>query len=136
MGAGETQGNVERVRQAYAAYEQTGVEALYPFLAPDVEWDMTKTALDSRVHRGHPGVRQFFAGLAKTWESFNFRYDEYIEAGDEVVAIGRFFGCGQASGIEIEAPMVHIWTVRDGIGVRLQAYLDRKQALAAVGLSE
>jgi ketosteroid isomerase-like protein len=128
--------NVEHVRAAYAAYERAGVEALYPYLSPNVEWDMTKTALDSRVHRGHRGVRQFFGGLAKTWESFRFRYDEYIDAGDEILAIGRFFGCGLASGIEIEAPIVHIWTIRDGIGVRLEAYLDREQAFAAVGLTD
>jgi ketosteroid isomerase-like protein len=97
---------------------------------------MTKTTLDSRVHRGHDGVREFFTGLSRTWKTYSFRYEEYIDAGDEVLAIGRFHGRGQASGIEIEAPIVHIWTVRAGIGVRLQAYLDREQALEAVGLRE
>jgi ketosteroid isomerase-like protein len=128
--------NVERVREAYAAYQGGGIEALFPYFAPDIEWDMTTTALDSRIHTGHEGVRRFFRGLAKTWEDVSFSYKEYIDAGDEVVAIGRFHGRGKASGVELESVMVHIWTVRDGMGVRLRAYLDREQALDAVGLGE
>ena len=128
--------NVEIVQAAYAAYEAGGVDSLYAYLAPDMEWDMTKTALDASVHRGHEGVRRFFEGLARAWEGFTFRYDEYLDAGDEVVAVGRFSGRGIASGVEVEAPIVHIWTLRNGKGVCLQAYLDRREALAAVGLRE
>jgi uncharacterized protein len=125
---------VERVQAAYADYEQGGVDALFPYFAPDIEWDMTGTSLDSRVHVGHEGVTRFFEGLAKTWEDFRFSYDEYLDAGEQVVAIGSFTARGKSSGVEVEAVMVHVWTVRDGMGVRLQAYLDRQQALAAVGL--
>jgi ketosteroid isomerase-like protein len=128
--------NVDRVKQAYEAYLRDGWEALLPYLAPDVEWDMTKTALDGHLHQGHDGVRAFFEALAATWDGFRFSYDEFMDVddADAVVAIGKFHGRGRASRIEVDALMVHVWTLQEGIGVRLRAYLDRDQALEAVGL--
>lgn len=126
--------NVETVRRAYAAYDRGGFDALFAYLAVNIEWDMTKTTLDSHVYQGHDEVRRFFAGLAKLWDTFSFTYDEYIDAGDEVLAIGRLRARGKGSGVELETPVVHIWTLSDGVAVRLQAYLDRDQAMAAVGL--
>jgi ketosteroid isomerase-like protein len=40
------------------------------------------------------------------------------------------------SGAVVEAPMAHVWTIRDGQAIRLRQFLDREQALEAAGLSE
>jgi ketosteroid isomerase-like protein len=44
-------------------------------------------------------------------------------------------GRGKESGIEVEAPVAHLWTLRDGKGVRIRV-LDRETALEAAGLRE
>jgi ketosteroid isomerase-like protein len=37
----------------------------------------------------------------------------------------RASGRGKGSGIEIEAPVAHLWTMRDGRGVMVQMFSDR-----------
>src|SRR5947209_3398414 len=120
--------NVEIVRAAYSAYKDEGVEGLFPYFAPDIEWDMTKTRVADRVYTGPDGVREFFERLGKAWEEYAFRYKTFLNADDEVLAIGGFRGRAAGSGIEVEAPLVHIWKMRDGKGVRLRAYLDYCEA--------
>ena len=39
---------------------------------------------------------------------------------------------GKGSGIEVEARYAHVWTMRDGKGVRVDAYADRDAALEAL----
>jgi len=124
--------NVDRVREAYASYEREGVEGLYPYFDPEIEWDMTKTGIAARVFLGEAGVRQFFDILGHTWEGFWFRYDQFLDAGDDVLALGRFGGRARGSGVELDATVVHTWTLRDGLGVRLRAYLHEEEALADV----
>ncbi len=36
---------------------------------------------------------------------------------------------GRASGIEVDTRYAHVWTMRDGSGVRVDAYRDPDQAL-------
>lgn len=127
--------NVEIVRAAYFAYVDGGVDALFPYFDSGVEWDMTKTGVADQVYWGPDGVREFFERLAKAWNEYTFRYQTYLDAGDEVLAIGSFRGQARGTANKLDVPLVHIWKLRDGKAVRLRAYLDYSEALeAAVGL--
>ena len=70
------------------------------------------------------------------FEDFSIDVDEIFDRGEEVVVFLRFRGRGRGSDAEIEAPMAHVWTIRDGKAIRLRQFLNREQALEAVGLSE
>ena len=59
-----------------------------------------------------------------------------IDAGDQVVAVIHEREVGRASGARVEASHLAVWTLADGKVVRLQTFLDRQEALEAVGLSE
>jgi ketosteroid isomerase-like protein len=48
----------------------------------------------------------------------------------------RLTGHAVASGIPIDMQMAQVYTMRDGRAARLVEYLDREEALEAVGLSE
>jgi hypothetical protein len=53
----------------------------------------------------------------------------------EVLRSG-YAAIGQESGAAAEARAAHEFTIRDGLPVRFKAYLDRSEALEAVGLRE
>ena len=76
------------------------------------------------------------AALSEAFEDFHFEPEKFVEAGDNVVALLRARGRGKGSGIVVERPVAHVWTFRDGEPVRVQIYLDRAQAMEAVGVSE
>ena len=68
--AGRTQ-DIEVVRAIYDAFNARDVDAALPFVAEDAEVDLR----DGRPHgcpdpyRGHDGLREYFADVARTWRS-------------------------------------------------------------------
>jgi ketosteroid isomerase-like protein len=132
-----SQENVEIVRLGYQALNKGGVEAVLPFLDPDFEMQISpEVGPEPQTVYGHDGVRQWFAAALDVLESIRMEPDELVDAGDRVVAPVRIIATGRGSGIESEQRVTQVWTVRDGRAVRMNAYIDRKAALEAAGLSE
>jgi ketosteroid isomerase-like protein len=44
-------------------------------------------------------------------------------------------GRGRGSSLEIDAQWAHVWTFRDGKATRVEGFLDPREALESVGLS-
>jgi ketosteroid isomerase-like protein len=55
---------------------------------------------------------------------------------ERVLVFLRLRGIGTGSGVEVEAPIAHLLTLRDRQVVRLASYIDRRKALEAAGLRE
>jgi ketosteroid isomerase-like protein len=73
----------------------------------------------------------------EVWEEFRLEPDEFVDGGDRVVVIGRWVGKGRGSGIEVQRPVAHVFTLHDGRVVRVElGYTGRGDALEATGLSE
>jgi ketosteroid isomerase-like protein len=53
-----------------------------------------------------------------------------------VLALCEMRGRGRGSGAETEMRLAQLWTFRDGRPVRMVAYLDPDEGLAAAGLAE
>jgi len=130
--------NVKVVRAATeAAVAGDGATALNA-LDPKIEWHGTIGGLDEgRIARGHEAVAKEFAEYFQSWEGIELRVDRYIDAGDEeVVVFIHEIAKGRASGIVVETDVATVHTVRDGKIVRARSFLDREEALEAVGLRE
>jgi ketosteroid isomerase-like protein len=89
-----------------------------------------------QVLRGREGLAQLLAMLRDTWTEFRFEPERFIDAGDRVAVFVRVLAEGGTSGVATERETAHIWTVRDGRLSSVQIYLDRAQAVEAVGLQE
>ncbi|MGE5635516.1 MAG: nuclear transport factor 2 family protein [Nocardioidaceae bacterium] len=50
--------------------------------------------------------------------------EEFIDAGERVVVLGRYRGHGSDTGIPLDAPFAHIWTIHGGKAVRYRDYYD------------
>jgi ketosteroid isomerase-like protein len=87
-----------------------------------------------QVLRGREGFAQLVGMLRETWTEFRFEAERFIDAGGRVAVFVRVLAEGGASGAATERKTAHIWTVRDGRLSSIQIYLDRAQALEAVGL--
>jgi ketosteroid isomerase-like protein len=60
--------------------------------------------------------------------------DEFVDAGDRVVAIGRWVGKGRGSGVEVNQPIADVFTLHGGRVVRCEiGYSDRAKALEVAG---
>jgi ketosteroid isomerase-like protein len=127
--------NEKRVRAFYEATVPGHREALRGIQAPQVVYDLPE---------GMPIGAGHFEGLEDVLERFltnfygaldvRFFAEEFIAAGDQVVALGRITGKTRRAGVPVDVPFVHVWTVRDGYLQRLRAFTDT--ALLARALTQ
>jgi uncharacterized protein len=127
--------NVEVVRRAFEAYERGDVEAMLEEVDEEVQW---KQIEEPAPVYGRDGVREAVQRWDETWDNLRAEVDEYIDAGDCVIALIRFRGLGRASGVPVEMASYHVFTVRNGKVARMFEYGPGKRAdaLEAAGLSE
>lgn len=127
---------MEVVRRGYNAWNRQDLDAVLECLDPDVVCDFPEGGLTTGTHRGHAGVRMLMENYFDAFETFRLEPQRLVESGDRIVALNRTSGRGRGSGAEVELHPGHVWTLREGKGVRLQIFTDWDEALEAVGLSE
>jgi ketosteroid isomerase-like protein len=134
-----SQENVEVVRRVTDLMDAEGFEAALPsFLKaahPDVEWREDPAWPGSATYRGIEQIRQVILDRMATLD-FDQQTEDLIGVDDKVVVLVRWVGRGKASGAEGEISMAMVWTVREQAITRVEFFLDRAQALEAVGLRE
>jgi ketosteroid isomerase-like protein len=127
--------NVEIVRTALAALNRGDLDAAFKDAAPDAEVDLTRAVgLDSGVY-DLDEFRRLSEEFAKSWDSVRWEADEYLDAGEHVVTPFTNHLLGR-DGIDLQARGTWLWTIRDGVVVRLCLYQERQEALEAAGLRE
>jgi ketosteroid isomerase-like protein len=131
-----SQENVDLARKGYEAFARGDLDAVFELFDPEIEAHDPPEMPDAAIHRGHEAVRRDWEQTYELFEDFSIEVQETIDCGDDVVVFLHYRGRGTESGAEVEASMAHVWTTRDGKAIRLRQFLDREQALEAVGLSE
>jgi ketosteroid isomerase-like protein len=63
------------------------------------------------------------------------KVERFIDLGDQVLTLSYFDGKARDE-IEVRRPLAHLWTLRDGKVIRMNAFQDHHRALEAVGLAE
>jgi ketosteroid isomerase-like protein len=132
--------NVEIVRRSAEEFNRGGADALFDtYWAPEIVWDMTNSGLPGAgVYTGYDEVRAFMADWfsAFKFDEWELEVEELIDCGNRVVSMLRQRGRGTSSGAEVSVDFAQVVTLRAGKIVRVDNYLDRRQALEAAGLSE
>ena len=130
--------NVEIVRKAIA-YEYDGVggraeaEAIFD---PQVVMNPIHEGLDEEPAYGPDAMRDDWKRWASAFEELNVTFEEFIDAGDQVLVVAHHHGRGRKSGVMVDARYYEVYTLRDGKVSRVDEYSERDEALEAAGLSE
>jgi ketosteroid isomerase-like protein len=131
--------NVQIVREILDGIARRDAEAVSARYHPEIELDQSENPVPGLkgVYHGIDGVRKWWRRWADSWEGIEYDDEELLDAGDQVVyLVARGRVRGRASSIEIgQDPFALVWTLRDGLVVRLKLYTDHHRALAAAGLT-
>jgi ketosteroid isomerase-like protein len=126
-----TRSRMTVLRSFYDAVARGDVDAILDLLDPQVVWRTPESLPWGGTFRGHEGFRQFFAKLISQPVEPRREVQSYIDAGDRIVVQLRTFGRPKGGTTETDVPEVHVWTVRDGKIVDLEAIFDTETALRA-----
>src|SRR6187399_1032860 len=134
---------VETAQRGYAhlnrAYRSGDVNDFLPWLEeqfdPEVVFVPAGVLPESRPVKGWDGMLRYTDEQMKAFEDGSMWLEpiEYIDSEDDawLVVPYRFGGTARHTGIEVRFEFVHVFTLRDGLTVRVTVYETREQALAA-----
>ena len=126
--------NVELVKQGYANFASGNIEAVLATWDPEIEWHECKGMPfvdgDGVYIGGEAIVNQVFMKLPEYFDGFNIEISELFEAGDKVVMVGYYTGTNKATGTSFKANAIHVWTVKNGKGIRYVHAVDTASILS------
>lgn len=101
----------------------------------EVEFLASAPGVPDLRYRGLEGLADGWRDWLAPYESYRLGAEELIDAGDDVVVFARVRARTHRDGVLVEHAPAAVCTVRDGQIVRVRFYLERDQALEAVGLA-
>jgi uncharacterized protein len=114
--------NVELLNGAYEAFGRGDVPAVLAILDENIAWDAPEILPHRIPVGGRDDVAAFFRNIGDTWDEFSVEIDDVCASGDRVCMIGR--AGGTLAGKPASYGFVHAWTVRDGVCVGYDEYVD------------
>jgi hypothetical protein len=127
---------VERLKDAYAALGRGDESAALAMLDPDCEWRESAELPDVSAVRGRDAIAAFLREFLESWDRFEQTVEEVVVRGDRVGLVIHLRAVGRASGVELDTRYAHIWEMRDGLGVRVDAYRDPGAARSVLAESQ
>jgi len=132
-----SQANVAVIQSIYDGFAAGDVTAVFGAMQPDMVWNEAENFpyADGNPYVGAAAIGAgVFARLGSEWDGFTARIDELLDAGDTVIALGRYGGSYKATGQRIDAQLAHVWRLRDGKAASFQQYVDTLQVARAVSV--
>ncbi|MFI1917390.1 nuclear transport factor 2 family protein [Nocardia sp. NPDC020380] len=113
------------VRRQYLASAAGDLTALRETLAPDVEWTEMAGFPLAGTYRTPTGVTtNVMEKLAQDWTDWTAHDDTYITEGENVVVLARYTATHKSTAKPLNARVVHHFTVRSGLIVRFEQFVD------------
>ena len=130
-----SQSNVELIQGLYAAFARGDAASVMAAMDPGIVWNEAENfpCSDRNPYVGPGAIAEgVFFRLMTEWDQFQALPSEILDAGDTVVAFGRYKATYKATGVALNAQFAHIWRIADGKITGFQQYTDTAQAVRAV----
>ena len=133
-----SRGDADRIRRAYEVWNESGPAAVTErFWAEDAVYREGPGWADSGVFEGREAALARMQALIDLVGPIKVSLEELIDVGDgRFVACARMVGESAASDPPYTQSFAVVQRLRDGLVIEADYYLDRDQALAAVGLRD
>jgi ketosteroid isomerase-like protein len=125
-----SQQDVDTIKGAYDAFARQDIPGVMEAFDDAIEWDVPDSVPWGGSYRGKEEVGRFFGTLGEQLDELNVEPQEYIDAGDKVVATGRHHG--HVKGQPFETRFAMVWTMSGGKAVAFKEYSDMAPIVKAM----
>ncbi|HEX2233337.1 MAG TPA: nuclear transport factor 2 family protein [Thermoleophilaceae bacterium] len=127
--------NVEAVRQIYEGWARGDFRAGVSLYDPDVVLVLRPEFPEAGTYRGPEEIRRYMReDFLRDLDEASIAGNEFLDAGDCVVVHVTQRGTGPGSRLPVAMSYYQVWTLRDGLVVRIESIRTRREALEAAGL--
>jgi ketosteroid isomerase-like protein len=123
---------IQALRRIYDALSRWDVDEFAGDVTHDFELILPDTLPWGGTRHGRDGVEAFATIFRDHVEGQWADADDFIEAGDLIVVLGRLRGHAIATGEEFEVHFAHVWTLSDGMPSRCRSYHDTAPIMTAL----
>jgi ketosteroid isomerase-like protein len=127
--------SVELMREMVAAIQRGDYGWFMDRSDPEIVNVQPPEAPDAKTYRGHQGIVEALEDWPSQWDEFEVELVEVIDL-DEERLISVTHHRMKAREIEVEQKVTYLYTIRNGLGTRMEMFLSREAALQAAGISE
>ena len=129
-----SQQDVQILRGAYESFNRGDIPAVLNALDTQIEWNEPGggRAPAGSFHGSQRVADEVFATIPQNFEEFRAEPEQFIDAGEDIVVVGRFRGKVK-SGAPFEAPFAHVWRMRNGKAASFQHYVEAAKWAKAWG---
>jgi ketosteroid isomerase-like protein len=129
----KTSPNVQTIQKWYEANRAGDRAAMAGLCAADVKWEITPGFPHSGTFVGIESIfADLFAPLLQDFDEWESVPDTILDAGDDVIGLGQYYGHARGTGKSTTAAFAHVWTVKYGKITRLRQYADTVQLSRAL----
>lgn len=121
--------DVQLVLASYAAFARGDIDQAVAPLHPQVEWIEPEEFPYGGRHQGPQAVVEYLRNSRALWAEFVSEPAAH-RVGDDIVIVHHVYG-RLADGSPHDVTVADVFTLRDGLVVRMQAYADPAEAFAA-----
>ena len=90
----------------------------------------------SRLSPASKGIARAWNGVRAVWDEYRLDPEDAQVVDDKLVVMGRVYARGKESGLALDSGWSAVISFRDGLAISAWDWLDREEALEAVGLRE
>ena len=127
--------NVDLIKGIYDAFAVGDVAGVLGRMSPNIVWNEAESFpyADGNPYIGHDAVvKGVFARCIGEWDGFAVAVEELLDAGDTVVAFGRYRGTYKATGRAQNTQFVHVWRIAGGKAAHFQQHADTLQVARVI----
>jgi uncharacterized protein len=117
--------HVEILRKAYGDFATGNIPAALGAFDTKIEWTEAKGFPYGGTYIGPDAVlTNVFMKLGTEWDGYRVAPNEFLDAGERIVVLGKYSGTYKATEKSFEADFAHVWTLRNGKAIKFVQYTD------------
>jgi ketosteroid isomerase-like protein len=117
--------NAEFIKNLYGAFAKGDVPFVLGSFDPNIEWIEAEGFPTGGTYNSPEEVLNgVFMPLVTDWDGYRVEPEEFLDAGNRIVALGHYSGTYKATGKSMRVPFAHVWTVQNGKIVKFVQYTD------------
>jgi ketosteroid isomerase-like protein len=125
--------NVALILNLYDAFRRGDIETILNHLDPqaDLNFEGPSSIPWAGNQHGREGWAKYFKTVGENLDEITLTMEPFAAQADNVVATGRYQARVKPTGKRIDSPLVHLWTIRNGMVVRCQELTNTATEAAA-----